>query len=317
MPNTLRAVALALLIASWFNLAQAAEPLLRIVVPSTAGGSLDVVARTIGSYLATYRKHPVIVENKPGADSAIASEYTIQAKPAGSTLLVSSSFLALGAAQGKFRFDPLRDLEPVIKLSRQDVILVSRATLPAPNLEALVQHTGSGHAISCGGSIGQMALACEQLRTHLGEQHVVPITYNSMAQQVTALMGNHLDIGFANTLQVLQPIEVGKLRALATVGSVIPKASLMNLPDIAQRWPDLGFEAYMGLYVAAGASPAQIDALNADLNAILQEPDVLAFFDRNGLTPIGGPPDLLRQAYAKDMARFERIQHLLLPVEKR
>lgn len=312
MRNTFRAVALVLLTASWFNPALAAEPLLRIVVPSPAGGTLDVVARTIGSHLATSRKHPVVVENKPGADSAIASEYTIQAKPAGSTLLFSASFLALGAAQGKFRFDPLRDLEPVIKLSRQDVILLVRAELPIRSLDDLIRYAHSGQPINCGGTTGQMYLACQQLRTHLGQQ-LVAVPFQGIPQVLSAIMGGHLDIGFTVTPPAIQPINAGRLRALAAVGQTPLQEPLSNLPKTQDTWPDIDFESYYGIYVAAGAAPDQVRALNAELNRILNEKEVIAFFEKNGITAIGGSPEPLVQTYMRDIARFDRIKHLLSP----
>lgn len=287
-----------------------AQPPLRIVVPSPPGGPQDKLARLLARQLSVMRNEPVLVDNRPGADSAIATEQVIGAQPPDRSLLITSTVLALGAVQGKFHFDPFTDLKPVIQAADMDLMLVARADLPVARPADLIAYMKAGHTVSCGAGIGQMFLACLQLREQLGPG-LTAVSFNGIAKLVTTLLGGHIDIGVLPSSDASGHLANGRLQALAISGHASTGAQYAQLPLIGATWPDIDLNSYMGLYAPATASDDAVARWNADLNAILRREDVrrtLATFD---MSPVGGSPEVLKTRLRQNRAHFQRLKPLL------
>lgn len=290
--------------------AVAVEPL-RIVVPSTAGGPQDHLARLLAQQLSRLRDEPVIVVNKPGADSAIGAEYVIQAPQPDRTLLMAASYLALGSVLNKFRFDPATALRPVIKVVEQDTVLVARQGLPVASAVELIRYQAAGHTLSCGAGIGQMFLACLQLREHW-QGNLTPISYNGVAKLITNVIGEHVDLAVAPTRDVAPHIASGHLRALAVSGAGRNTGKLFEtLPRFDALWPDIDLKLYMALYAPGNASDAAVARWNEDINALLRTDEVKAGLALAGMTAVGGTPEVLAQTYQRYLVRFGRLRPLL------
>ena len=287
-----------------------AQSPLRIVVPSPPGGPQDKLARLLARHLSTMRNEAVLVDNRPGAESAIATEQVIGAQPPDRTLLITSTVLALGAVQEKFRFDPLKDLKPVIQAVDMDVMLVARADLPVARPADLIARMKAGGTLSCGGGLGQMFLACLQLREHLGTG-LTTVPFNGIAKVVNALLGGHIDIGVVPSNDAGPYIADGRLQALAITGHTSTGPKYAQLPLVKATWPDIALRSYMALYAPAAASDDAVARWNADVNAILQQQqvqDTLAIFD---MAPVGGRPERLKTTLLQNLAHFQSLKALL------
>lgn len=287
-----------------------AQPPLRIVVPSPPGGPQDKLARLLARHLLAMRNEAVLVDNRPGADSAIATEQVIGAQPPDRSLLITSTVLALGAVQGKFHFDPFTDLKPVIQAADMDLMLVARADLPVARPADLIAHVKAGGKLSCGAGLGQMFLACLQLREQLGPG-LTAVPFNGIAKLMTTLLGGHVDIGVVPSSDAGPHLASGRLQALAISGHASTGARYAQLPLIGATWPGIDLKSYMGLYAPAAASDDTVARWNADVNAILQLKEVRNTLATLEMTPVGGSPERLKATLRQNLAHFQQLKPLL------
>ena len=295
--------------------AGAAEPL-RIVVPSSPGGPQDLLARLLAQHLSRLRGEPVIVLNKPGANAAIGIEFTLQAPAPDRILVMAASYLALGSVTGKLRFDPAVELKPVIKATEQDVVLVARPGLPVTSVADLVRSQEAGHKPSCGAGFGQMFIACLQLHEY-AKGNLTPVPYNGMAKLANDVAGDRLDLAVVPAQNAAPHIVSGRMRALAVTGTDHNTLELFDkLPRIDALWPDIDVKLYLAFYAPAGASDAAVARWNADINTVLQMEEARRSLATAEMAPVGGPPEVLRQTFQRDLARFHRLLPLIEAASK-
>ncbi|RCW65142.1 Bug family tripartite tricarboxylate transporter substrate binding protein [Pseudorhodoferax soli] len=270
--------------------AEAAWPreTLRVVVPFAPGGLTDVIGRTLAQELAKSLKVPAIVENRSGAFGLVGTEYVAQAKPDGHTLLVGGGIVALAdALYPKLRFDPRKDLVPVAMIERNGLLLVATkanerfagASLPQI-LGWAREQPGSIAVASFGsGSISHMAL--ETLKT-AGRVDLLHVPYRGTAPAMPDVIGGQVPMMIDNTVTALPQVRAGKIHAIAYTG----KERLAQLPDVPTftelGLPQLQIYNFFGLYVPAGTPATVAERLNAEVNRIFRQPEVVAKFAEMG-----------------------------------
>ena len=287
--------------------AQSDRPI-RIIVPTTAGGPLDVVARVLALGLARDLKENVIVENRPGASAIIGTEYVVRSAPDGRTLLLASGFVVTNAVLNKLSFDPIRDLAPVIELTRAGMVVVVRKGLdvtgPADLRRVAAQQRGG---LNCAAPPGEMGLGCEQLKQVLGGA-VVAVPYPGVAPAMNALVGGQVDIMLAPYDAVLPQHEAGRLVALATAGSRPGIAPFDRLPLLKDTWPGFTVEGLIGVLAPAGTPPETIRNLNREFNSLLKDPQVREFMRARGSTiEDASPPEKLGATLAERFDYYRRL----------
>ena len=261
---------------------------LRVIVPFAPGGLTDVIGRTLAQELAKSLKVPAIVENRSGAYGLVGTEYVAQAKPDGHTLLVGGGIVALAhALYPKLRFDPRKDLVPVAMIERNGLLLLATkanerfagAQLPQVIGWAREQPGSIAVASFGSGSISHMAL--ETLKT-AGKADLLHVPYRGTAPALPDLIGGQVPLMIDNTVTALPQVRAGKIRAIAYTG----KERLAQLPDVPTftelGLPDLQIYNFFGLYVPAGTPAAVAQRLNAEVNRIFRQPDVVAKFAEMG-----------------------------------
>jgi tripartite-type tricarboxylate transporter receptor subunit TctC len=266
----------------------------KFVVAAGPGSSLDALARVIGDKLKDRIGQPVIVENKPGAGGALATAEVAKAAPDGYTMLLGfNGPLAFGPLLQKLPYDVQKDLAPVIITSSQPNVLAVNAQLPAKTLKELVAYAKANPGKLNYASVGNGSashLDMELLKSVAGFD-AVHVPFNGSPPAVTATIQGETQMMFA-VMQPLKPqIEAGKLRAIAvTTAKRFPL--LPDLPTIAESgYPGFEALAWNGIVVPAATQKAIIAKLNADINAILREPDVVARMNAQGFDLIGGTPE--------------------------
>ncbi|HMS05910.1 MAG TPA: tripartite tricarboxylate transporter substrate binding protein [Burkholderiaceae bacterium] len=290
-PRPLACVALAALAFSAHAQPRAAWPTkpLRIVVGFSAGGPTDVVARAFAEHAARAFGQPVVVDNKPGANTILAAEAVAAAPPDGHTLLLAATNHTMIPALygGRVKFDAVRSFAPVCTLASSPVVLVTGPSLPARSLADFMAQVRQApgkrsHGTAGTGSSGHFQSEQFLRLTGLSMNH---IPYKGAAQVVTDLIGGQLDASFATLGSVLPQIQAGKLTALA-VAAPRRRPPLSAGPTFAAAGVN-GYlaDAWYGLLAPAGTPTAVLQALEqaarqfgehaastAKLNALGMEP---------------------------------------------
>ena len=249
----------------------------RIVIPYTAGGTSDIIARTLAEHLQERLGQPFVLENRAGGSTQIGSNLVATAKPDGHTLLlVANTFTINPSLFTKLPYDTLEDFDPVTYAGVTPHVLVVRPELPIRNVAELVAYAKANPGKLSYGSVGNgtsFHLGTEEFKKRSGT-FMVHIPYRGMSQVLTDLMGASIDVAFANPPNAAPLIKAGKLRA---IGMAHPTrvAQLPDVPTMAEQgFP--GFASNSGFMVfAPGGTPAPIlDRLNSEFVAVLNDPAV-------------------------------------------
>jgi tripartite-type tricarboxylate transporter receptor subunit TctC len=266
---------------------------LKFVMSAPAGSSIDVLGRTIADKLKVRLGQPVIVENKPAAGGTVATGDVAHSVPDGYTMLLAfNGPLSFAPLLQKLPYDVQKDLAPVIITSSQPNVLAINATLPVHSVKELVDYAKANPGKLNYASVGNGSsshLNMELFKSVAGFD-AVHVPFNGSPPAVTATIQNETQMLFA-VMQPLQPmIKAGKLRALA-VTTAKRFALLPDLPTIAESgYPGFEALAWNGVMVPADTPRPIIARLNAEMNAILKEPDVLQKMHAFGFDLIGGTP---------------------------
>ena len=267
---------------------------IRFVMSAPAGSSIDTLGRTIADKLKDRLGQPVIVENKPAAGGTVATGEVAKAAPDGYTMVLAfNGPLSITPLLSKVPYDVQKDLAPVIITSSQPNVLAVTSQLPVKSVQELVAYAKANPGKLNFASVGSGSsshLNAELLKTMAGID-IVHIPFNGSPPAVTATIQNETQMIFA-VMQPLQPqIQAGKLRALA-VTSARRFPLLPDLPTIAESgYPGFESLAWNGVLVPAATPKAIVNRLNAEINAVLKDPDVVQKMNASGFALIGGTPE--------------------------
>ena len=267
---------------------------LRFVMSAPAGSSIDVLGRTIADKLKDRLGQPIVIENKPAAGGTVATEEVAKAAPDGYTMVLAfNGPLAITPLLRKVPYDVAKDLAPVIITSSQPNVLAVNAQLPARDLKELIAYAKANPGKLNYASVGPGSsshLNAELLKSLAGID-IVHVPFNGSPPAVTSTVQGETQLMFA-VMQPLQPqIQAGKLRALA-VTSAKRFPLLPELPTIAESgYPTFEALAWNGVLVPSGTPRPVIARLNAEINAILKQPDVVTKMHAAGFDLVGGTPE--------------------------
>ncbi len=307
----IRRIALVLALGLSIGLPAAAQTFpskpIHILVGYSAGGAVDILARSVGQQLATEMGQPVIVENKPGAATNIAVKALIASPPDGYTLMLAAN--ALAANMSLFQpapFDTRRDIAPVALVGRVPVVIATRADSPLNTLAKLVAAARAKpgtvtYATPGNGSTPHLAMA---LFAHEAGISVTQIPYKGGTQAITDVIGGRVDVVAVNALEVLPLARGGKLRVLGVM-SAKRTSVLPDVPTIAESgYP--GFEAsvWYGFIAPAGTPAAVVSRLNAAVQKALATPAV-----EQRLSSAGGEVDPGSAAQFGALVESERVRY--------
>ena len=267
---------------------------IKFLVAAPAGSSLDALARVIGDKLKDRLGQPVIVENKPAAGGTVATAEAAKAAPDGYTMVLGfNGPLAFGPLLSKLPYDVAKDLAPVIITSSQPNVLAVYAGLPVKNVQEFVAWAKANPGKLSYASVGNGSsshLNMELLKSVAGFE-AVHVPFNGSPPAVTATIQGETQAMFAVMQPLQAQIQAGKLRALAvTTAKRFPL--LPDLPTIAESgYPGFEALAWNGVMVPAATPKPVIARLNAEMNAILKQPDVVEKMQASGFDLIGGTPE--------------------------
>jgi tripartite-type tricarboxylate transporter receptor subunit TctC len=285
---------------------------IRIIVPYPPGGAADTIARIYGEPLAQVLKQAIIIENKPGAGTAIAAESVARAKADGHTLLLAvSDQLAVLPHLKKVQYDPLRDFAPVTVLAAAPSLLIAARPGLSPSLEALValaKKEPGKLTYSTYGAGSASHLIGEFIKNKAGID-LLHVPYKGSAPAIQALLAGEVDISI-DTVPILQPhIRAGKLKLLATTGPT-RAPEFPEAPTVAEGGVP-GFSGIEGGWYAvvapAHTSTAIVQQLAKTLAEIGKRPEIQKKLAEYGVTARPNTPDEFSRLIRDDFSRWAQI----------
>jgi tripartite-type tricarboxylate transporter receptor subunit TctC len=285
---------------------------IRILIPFTAGGTNDILARTLGPRLGEALGQPVLVENRPGGNTVIASQALLASDKDGHTLLLpgNSHVVVPHLTKTPLPFHSVNDFQPVATLARTGLFLVVNPALPANDLKEFIAlakaKPGTLNSAAPGGSINQ--LATEMFNSMAGVK-LVHIPYKGSGPAVADVMAGQAQLSFQTPATVLGNVKAGKLRALAISGETpFTDSSVRTVPTFTQAGlPGFDVGLWFGLLAPGGTPQPIVDRLNAEVNKILLSADFKEKAAAQGLEVFTSTPEQYAAALRAEWDKFARI----------
>ena len=292
--------------------AMAQSEMTRLLVAFPPGGSVDFIARSMSQQLAKELGHPVIVENKPGANGAIAADSVIRSAPDGKTLwLTSVGAVAINPAlYPKLNYKPASDLVPVSLVVNNVEIMVVNAQTSFKDakdfVQAASQRKDKPMTMASSGTGSVPHLAAIQLNESAG-LNLMHVPYKGAAPAITDLMAGHVDGFFGDIPGLVGAIDSGKFRPVG-IAAAKRSARYPNVPT----FDELGYKGvdsnnWYAVFAPKGTSAPVAAALSRAIHAALHAPDVQRKIEASGAEVVGSSPEALAQQLATDTDKWTAI----------
>ena len=284
--------------------------LIRIIVPTGAGGITDILARYIGQKLSESVGQPVVIDNRPGAGGTIGSLAVAKAPPDGYTLLwVFPSHPVSPSLYPKIPYDPVRDFAPITRVTNVELVLVVNNAVRAKSVTELIAldkaNPGSMNYGAVGeGSLGHLAAVVFNRMTGSKFVHV---PYRGAPQVETALIANDVQIFFDVPITAGPQVKAGKVRALAVTGSR-RIATLPDVPTLAEAGvPGYDVTSWNGILAPAGTAREIVRKLNDEVVRILGRPEVKEWLAARAIEAVGSSPEEFGAVIEADIAKWAKV----------
>ena len=282
---------------------------IRIIVPQSAGGSSDLVARPLAAQLTQLLGQSVVVENRPGAGSVIGTDLVAKAPPDGYTLLVVAASVTMSPSLYKLPFDPVRDLAPISQLTSLPNILVVHPSLPVKSVKELISFvkTRPGQLNFGSSGVATGTHLSMELFMHMTGLKMVHIPYKGGSLNVNALIAGETQVNFSTISTALQHVKTGRLRALA-VSTAKRAAAAPEIPTVNEAGlAGYDYSSWIGL-LAPAKTPANIIArLNTESNKAVHTSEVKAILATEASEAVGTTPEEFDVIMKREVARWMQV----------
>ena len=282
----------------------------RIVVPFPPGGTTDTLARLLAKRYTDALGQAFVVENRTGASGMIGTEAVARGPADGYTLLFTSASLSVNTTlfAGKFNFDPVKDLAPVIWAASTPLLLTSHPSVPARSVTELVelskrQKGGLNGGHNGGGTTAHIAL--EMFAQHAGAKFV-QIPYKGGGPTTIALLSGEIDLCFSSLSTVKPHIESGRLRGLA-VTTRKPSSVFPRLPTMDSMYPGFESDNWYSMFAPAATPKDIVAKLQALAAAALKSQELREFMTREGGEIVASTPEELGAHLRGEIARYAKV----------
>ena len=283
---------------------------IKIVVPYPPGGFNDTLGRTLAAKFTESWGQPVVVENKPGANTVIGSDFVAKSPPDGYTLLiVAFPFAVTPSLIRNMPYDTVKGFAPVVLAAQSPNILVVNPELAVKSVGDLIalaraKPDSLSYASTGNGSSNHISM---ELFKSLAGVKIVHIPYKGSAPAVTDLLGGQVQVMFDNAPNVMPQVKAGRLRALGQSGTS-RSAIAPDLPTVAEAGvPGYEVMVWFGLVAPAGTPREIVQKLNAEVLKILAMPDVRERFLAQGVEPLGSTPEQFAEHIKAQMAKWGKV----------
>jgi tripartite-type tricarboxylate transporter receptor subunit TctC len=279
----------------------------RIIVGYPAGGGVDITARLIGQWLSERLGQPFVIENRPGANSNIATEAVVRAAPDGHTLLLATASNASNATlYDKLNFNFIRDIAPAAGIMAVPLVMVVHPSVPASTVREFIAYAKANQInIGLAGTGGPDHLAGELFKT-MTSVNMTQVPYRGMAPALTDLLGGQVQVMFGSVSAAIEHIKGNKLRALA-VTTATRSPMLPDIPLLNETLPGYEASTWLGVGVPKATPPEIIGKLNGEINAALADPNVKARIAGLGGILLPGSPANFGKLIANDTEKWGNV----------
>jgi tripartite-type tricarboxylate transporter receptor subunit TctC len=284
---------------------------IRMVVPFPPGGTLDILARTIGQKLSANVGQPVVTENRPGASGAIGAAEVAKATPDGHILMImSNTLVTLPSLRSDLPFHPLKDFTPVAELAATPTVLVVHPSFPARNLDefiAAARKTPGGVSYNSPGNSSPPHLAGE-LFARAANVPMVHVPYKGVAPAVVDLVGGQIPAMMAPLNVILQHLKAGRAFAIVVTDANrardLPEVPTLREAGMRSLAP---VSSWFGLLTAPNTPAPLVSRLNMEVNRVLKDPETRAKLEDQTFELRGGTSEALATLMREEMERNARI----------
>jgi tripartite-type tricarboxylate transporter receptor subunit TctC len=282
----------------------------RLVVPFPAGGSTDIISRTLGQKLSEAWGQPVVIDNRPGGSTIIGTDLVAKSAPDGHTLLMTTApFTIVPSLMDRLSYDPVKDFQPITLINTTPLVVVVNPSLPVKSIKELIALAkAKPGALNFGstGNGGSSHLAGELFNVMAGVK-IVHVPYKGNAPALNDLVGGHVDIAFNGLTSAMPLIKAGKLRPLA-VTSLTRAGALPEIPTLDELGLK-GFQAvgWNGLSAPARTPKEVIARINADILKVLHAPELAERLKAEGSDPVGNSPEQFAVFLRDETAKWSKV----------
>jgi len=282
---------------------------IRIIVGYAAGGGNDLIVRVMAPRMSEALGQPVIVENKPGAQAIIATEYVAKAAPDGYTILMGPTGpMAMNpATYAKLPYSSTRDFAPISTIGQFPLIVTVGASLPVHSVKELIDYAkkNPGKA-NYGSSAAAFQIATELFKQRTGTEFV-HIPYKSSGESVQATVAGQVTMTICDPPPASGPLRAGTVRALAITSSE-RHPSWPDVPTLAEAGvPDVEVWLWTGFFAPARTPAAIVARLQRETARVVRLPEVLDGLGKLGVDPVGGSSEELRTRLARDIEKWTAV----------
>jgi len=281
----------------------------QIIVPYTAGGSIDIMTRAVAQQLTVAWGKNVVVDNRPGASGMIGTEIATKAEADGHVLLGhTSSYPATAAVREKLPFDPARAIVPVAMIARAPMMVAIHPSVPAKTVKelvALAKKDPNALKYSSSGTGGNNHFSGALFASAAGIK-LTHIPYKGISQAMTALASGEVEICIASAAAINPQLRANRVRVIA-ITSEKPTSLLPGLPTVAQSGvPGYTYELWWGLFAPAGLSAERIAFINAAVNKSLAGPEMKKFLENESAEAWVATPAQIADLLPREIDRYRK-----------
>jgi tripartite-type tricarboxylate transporter receptor subunit TctC len=298
----------ALLIAPTLAAAAYPERPVRIIVPVSAGGGVDSVARIIGQHYNAVWGQPFIIDNRPGAGGSLGPEMVARATADGYTLMVSSSSYITNAAIRSVRYDPIADFQPITKLTTNPYLIVVTPSLPVKTVTDLINLAKAKPdtiTYASSGTGGVLHLGGELLATLAGIK-MTHVPYKGVADGYPAVISGQVNWMLGSPISAQPLMKAGRLRGIAVTSEKRLKA-LPDLPAIGETVRGYEVSAWFALFAPAKLPAPILEMLYKEAAKAITEPSLVAKMEAGGTETVGNSPSEFTQQAKNEYEKWRNV----------
>jgi tripartite-type tricarboxylate transporter receptor subunit TctC len=282
---------------------------IRVIVGYTAGGGNDIIVRVVAPKMSEGLGQPVIVENRPGAQSIIAAEYVAKAAPDGYTILMGPSgpITMNPATYSKLPYSPLRDFVPISMIGSFPLILVVNPSQPYGSVKELIDYARKNpDKVNYGASAAPFQLASELFNQKTGTKFAY-IPYKGSGDSVNAVMAGQVTMTITDPPPALGPLKGGRVKPLA-VSSPKRHPNWPDVPTLVEAGvPDTDIVIWTGFLAPAGTPAAIVKRLQDETARVVRLPEIKKRLDDMAIDPVGNTSEEFRRVIESDIARWTAV----------
>lgn len=282
----------------------------RLIVPFTPGGGVDIVARTMAQKMGEGLGQSIVIDNRAGAGGLIGIELVARAAPDGYTLLIASSTLAINPALSRsLPYDAQRDFMPISQTSTIPLLLVSVPSLPVSNVKELIvlARSRNGRMTYASSGVGVSVHLAMELFNNLARVQMVHVPYKNTAQKNVDLISGQVELMFAAIPSVHAHVRAGQMKAIA-VSSLRRSSVMPEIPTVSESGlVEYELVSWNGILAPAGTPAPVVSRLNREIRSALEHADVKTRLIQDGADPAPNSPAEFTALIRSELSKYAKV----------